>query len=365
MNNPKVGIGGNNRLPVIDLDIHPRVKRLDELKPYLSAQWWDHVSTFGLRKRQGYLTGQPYPKNEGGRGQRGDSYPSDGTHPGSDLPLMQQQHLDLYNIDYGVLQPLRTGQDAQNIDLSAAMCSAYNDWQLDYWTRREKRLRGSILVPYEDGEASKAEIRKRADEKDFVQILMMSRGLETYGKKRYWPIYEAACEADLPVAIHVFGDSGWPATNSGWPSYYIEETAGLESACSAMLVSMVCEGVFERFPQLRLVIVEAGFAWLPAVSWRLDKHWKRLKAEVPHLKKLPSEYVREQVWVTTQPMEEPERRQDLMDIIQWIGDDRIMFASDYPHWDFDDPFRALPSTLGDQLRRKIFSGNAENLYRFN
>jgi uncharacterized protein len=125
---------------------------------------------------------------------------------------------------------------------------------------------------------------------------------------------------------------------------------------------MIMEGVFERFPTLKVVLIEAGFAWLAALGWRLDRNWKRLKAEVPHLKKAPSEYIREHFWITTQPMEEPEKPQHLMNVMDWIGWDRVLFASDYPHWDFDDPHVAIPPSFGEERRRKVFSGNAAKLY---
>ena len=97
------------------------------------------------------------------------------------------------------------------------------------------------------------------------------------------------------------------------------------------------------FPILRVVFIESGFGWLPSLSWRLDTHWKKLKSENPALKRLPSEYIREHIWVTTQPMEEPERPHQLLDILEWIGWDRVLYSSDYPHWDFDDPSRCLPA----------------------
>ncbi len=96
------------------------------------------------------------------------------------------------------------------------------------------------------------------------------------------------------------------------------------------------------------MLIEAGFGWMPSLGWRLDKNWKRLKDEVPHLKTAPSEYLREHFWVSTQPMEEAETPEHLIDIMKWIGWDKIMFASDYPHWDFDDPFLALPPSLDEK-----------------
>jgi predicted TIM-barrel fold metal-dependent hydrolase len=93
---------------------------------------------------------------------------------------------------------------------------------------------------------------------------------------------------------------------------------------------LVIEGVFERFPRLKVVIVEGGFGWLPALTWRLDKLFERNRSEVPHLKRRPSEYIREHIWVTSQPMEEPDNRRHLFDTIEWIGWDHILLiASDY------------------------------------
>ena len=104
------------------------------------------------------------------------------------------------------------------------------------------------------------------------------------GKRRYWPIYEAAVEAGLPVGIHVFGTSGRPASNTGWPSFYIEDMTEHASCCQAQVASLILEGVFERYPELKIVMIEAGFGWMPSLGWRMDKNWKTLKAEVPHLK---------------------------------------------------------------------------------
>jgi uncharacterized protein len=77
----------------------------------------------------------------------------------------------------------------------------------------------------------------------------------------------------------------------------------------------------------------------------------------------PSEYMREHVWYTTQPMEEPETPKHLLDIIRWIGADRLMFSTDYPHWDFDDPRSAFKVRLPEEVEHAIFRGNATALYK--
>ncbi len=219
-----------------------------------------------------------------------------------------------------------------------------------------------MVVPYEDGPASAREIELRAGDRRFAQVLLLSRTSEPLGHRRYWPIYEAAAAAGLPVAVHAFGYGGWPITAGGWGSYYVEEMVGHAQASEAVVTSMVMEGVFARIPSLKLVMIEGGSAWAAALAWRLDKIWKTLRREVPDLTMAPSEYMRRNVWYTTQPIEEPEPRQHLAEAFEWIGWDRILFATDYPHWDFDDPAQALPVRLTDAQRSGVFLENAQSVY---
>jgi len=350
------------KLDIVDCDFHPKMT-VEQMRPFLSNQWWSYLQTFGNRSRHGYSKGYAYPKMTPQAARR-DAWPPTGGLPASDLDFVRQQHLDFYGIGAAIMNPLSpTGQGDQNVELSIAMATAANEAQLAHWTSPEPRCKASVVVPYEDGVASAAEVRRRAGNRNFAQGFMLSRTGEAAGRKRYWPIYEAAVEAGLPVGIHVFGYSGWAATNSGWPSFYIEEMTEHATSSQALVTSFVMEGVFERYPDLKVVLIESGFGWLPALGWRLDKHWKRLKDEVPHLKMAPSEYIKKHFWVTTQPMEETENPDHLLEVMNWIGFDRIMFSSDYPHWDFDDPFVSLPPSLTQQQRDMIYAGNARALYR--
>ncbi len=127
---------------------------------------------------------------------------------------------------------------------------------------------------------------------------------------------------------------------------------------------MVLEGVFERFPKLRVVLIEGGFVWVPSLCWRLDKHWKTLRSEVPHLKRAPSEYVREHFWFTSQPIEEPEDPRHMLDAMDWVGWDKILFSTDYPHWDFDDPkFAFARLRLTPEQHKMLFRDNAKTPLR--
>jgi predicted TIM-barrel fold metal-dependent hydrolase len=350
-----------SRLDIIDCDIHPK-NSLEDLRPYLSNRWWDHLQTYGLRPRHGFVKGYPFPKMTP-LATRRDAWPPGGGEPGSDLDFMRAQHLDHYGIAHGIMNPLApSGQGVQNAELSAALAFATNECQLERFARREPRLKASVVVPYEDAEASAREIRRRAGDRSFAQVLLLSRTSEALGRKRYWPIYEAAVEAGLPVGVHAFGYSGFAMTNGGWPSFYIEEASEHATSAQAVVTSMIMEGLFERYRDLKIVLIECGFGWLPALGWRLDKHWKRLREEVPHLTRAPSEYIREHFFVTTQPMEETDDPSHAVDAMRWIGIERILFASDYPHWDFDDPVMAIPPGLAADERRMIFGGNAKALF---
>ena len=368
LNRTSVSAAGMSKLAISDCDIHPRPSGVGiggvskSLYPYLSQRWIDHVEAFGITYRQQWEKGSSYPKGQP-QACRRDAYLPDGRSPGSDLGFMQAQHLDPNNVALGILNPLTSGQGATNPLLSDAITHATNEWQKAEWTSLDKRLRGSVVVPYEDAEASVKEIELRAPDTEFAQVLLLTRTAEPLGQKRYWPIYEAAAAANLAVGIHAFGQGGWPNTAGGFGSYYIEEMVGHAQAQQAVLISMILEGVFERVPNLKVVLVEGGLCWAASLAWRLDRQWKKLKQEVPHLKRAPSEYMKTNVWFTTQPVEEPEPRNQLAEAFDWIGWDRILFATDYPHWDFDDPAQALPIKMTEEQKQAVFRDNALKVYR--
>src|SRR5260221_11120923 len=122
------------------------------------------------------MEGPPYA-NEQPKESRRDAYPPEGGPQGSSLSFMQKQHLDPNNVVLGVLNPLNTGQGIRNHDLAAAICSAINDWQIEKWTGRDSRLKGSVVVANEDGPAAATEIRKRPGDRNFVQGLLVTRNV--------------------------------------------------------------------------------------------------------------------------------------------------------------------------------------------
>jgi hypothetical protein len=296
-------------------------------------------------------------------GMRADAFPEQGP-PGSDLELMRKQHLDANGVEIGNLVALsRGGMEERNLDFAAALSQGVNDWQIENWVKPEPRLRAGIVVPQEDAAFAAGEIERRANDRRFVQVIFSPRASDPIGHRRYWPIYEAAERNDLPLGLHSAGFSGGhPSTPSGWPTYYMQEHYSFFTAMQSVVTSLIFEGVFDRYPKLKVVLIEGGFSWAPALGWRMDKHWERMRSEIPHVKRRPSEYLRENFWFTTQPIEEPEKPEHLAEIIDWLGWDRLIFSSDYPHWDFDHPRHVFKFHLSDAQKSMVFRENARAVY---
>ena len=362
MNAPLVDARAHQRLAIVDCDIHPTQRSVEDLFPYLPARWREHSTQFGPHIRQGLSSMIAYPRMMAA-GQRADAWPANGGPPGCDLDLMRRQHLDVVGVETGMLVALsKGGMEERNPDYAAALSRAVNDWQIEDWVRKEPRLRAGIVVPQEDPEYAAREIRARASEPAFRQVIISPRSTEPLGRRRYWPIYDAAQECDLTIGLHPAAFGAHPSTGAGWPTYYMQEHYAFSTNMEGNLVSLVFEGVFERFPRLRIALIESGFTWIPAMCWRMDRAWERMRAEVPHLTRPPSEYIREHLWFATQPLEEPRDPAFLPEIIEWIGWDRLLFSTDYPHWDYDDPRYCIRFRMTDAQRSMLFRDNARKLY---
>jgi predicted TIM-barrel fold metal-dependent hydrolase len=348
------------RLEVIDCDVHNTVSSPKALTKYFPARWRSYHETYGPRRSGGRFTPQMYPGAH-----RVDSWPSSGVTPGSDREFLTAQLVDRYGLSYAILNPFAIGGSSQlNEEYGVALNQAINDWQVAEWLERDPRFRATIQVPFEYPAAAVREIDRLGDHPGFVQVGLLSRTDEPLGRHKYWPIYEAAVRHDLAIGMH-FGAWGHnPGSGCGHPAYYFEMHTGQVESFQEVVASLVCEGVFEEFPTLRFVLIEGGFGWLPPLMWRLDRAWRLLGNEVPHLKHHPSEYIRRNIWFTTQPIEEPPRVADFEQLIADLQmDEKILFATDYPHWDFDSPESAIPATLPIELRQKIFAQNARQVYR--
>ena len=345
---------------LIDTDIHP-VADPRRVQDFLPEPW-----------RTRYASGNRGPGHLGYWNPNGvmrpDAVTPDGSRIESRPENLARHFFDVYGIEFGVFNPAGTlgiGLSPEP-DYAAALLSAINDVFVQDWLPADSRFRSSVVVSPADPELAVREIHRLGDHPGIVQVLMPSGARLPYGQRFYHPIYAAAMEHDLPVAIHPgtegVGISG-PPTAAGYPSSYLEWHSGLVGSYVAHLISLVTEGVFNKFPSLKFVLIEGGVFWLPSLLWRLDKNWKGLRLTTPWLDRPPSQIVTEHILVTTQPLEEPDRPEHFKMMLEMFDASRmLMFSTDFPHWDGDTPdfaARAFPS----ELRPRVMSETARELYR--
>lgn len=345
--------------PLIDCDVHLAVPNVQALYPYLSAYWVENVkqSQFKGVNVQYYPPRSPVAARQ-------DSTPADGP-PGSSLDLLRRQVLDPLGVDLAVSNCLYAIDSLHNPEAAVAFARAANDWQVAEWLEKEPRLKASIVVPVQLPELAAAEIERAAAHPGFVQVLLPARSEHPYGNRIFRPMWEAIAKHNLVAGIHFGGAPGNPPFPSGWPSYYFEEYAGMGQVFQSQLVSIVSEGVLDLFPNVRIALLESGFTWMPAFMWRFDKEWKNLRRLVPWVKRPPSEYIREHVRLTVQPIDAPPHWEQLQATIDQLGGDQLLlFASDYPHRHVSDPLEVLLPRLSASLARKIRGENAHAFYGF-
>ncbi len=338
----------------VDCDLHPAVPHMSVLKPYLSDYWREMVSWRALDRLNLSLTS--YPENAPSAC-RPDWRLDGGRKPGSTLEAMRAHVLDHFKPDFGILNCLYGAQVMHGEDMAAAFCRATNDWIRDEWLTKDSRLRASIVIPAHNVSLAVQEIERRAHDDRFVQVLMLVSGEVTLGRRQLWPIYELAEKLELPIGVHAGSAYRYAPTAVGWPSYYVEDYISQSAAFENQLISMIAEGVFQKFPRLKVVAIESGLTWLSGFAWRADKTWRGVRADVPWVTSAPSEIVRDHVRLTVQPIDAADEAEGILRLIDHLGSDELfLFSSDYPHWQFDGD-DALPGGLSDTLIRKIVRKN--------
>ncbi len=352
---------------LFDCDIHLGYDRLSDLLPYLDAATRELVESSGT-----YGLAMPsYPWNHPTGWIRQDVYERDtssGDFPPLTLETLRERHLDACDVTLGIVEPDEAAAFAilPNAQLAARLASAYNDWLVDRWLREEPRLRGMIVVPAQWPEAAAVEIRRLADRDEFVGVFLPGGARIPYGNPVYDPMWRALDETGLAASVHTHFESvgiAGPITAAGMPDYYGEYHTLCGSGMYGHFVSILCHGIFERFPNTRVAMVEGGLVPFVGFLWRLDTNWKACRTEMPWCKRRPSDYVWEHVRFATQPLESPDDPEQLVRAIEFLRPaETLMYASDFPHWDFDEPeqtLRQLPAEWRDRVRWQ----NASEFFR--
>lgn len=351
---------------LIDSDIHHDWTSDSELLEYLPKRYRDIIlaPSGALSPLKPPAT---WPPHLTGSNSRTDTFPEGGGASGSDYETMKKQCLDPFNVQKAILSfNVGTHGALTNPYLGREIVRAANDWNREKWLRiDDDRIASVIMIPSQEPEESAKEIRRVAGHPKLVEILLIANPLgRPFGHPIYHTIYEAAAEVGLPIGIHVGGEVGMPfALAGGVPNSRLEFHTLHTQAMHHHLLSMITHGVFEKFPKLHALFIEIGVTWAPWLIWNMDAMYTTLKKESPWVKKLPSEYFRQHIRITTQPLElspKPANMIDLLSSIEGI-EDILCFASDYPHWDTDDP-RFIVNRFPQEWRAKIFYNNAAKMY---
>lgn len=254
----------------------------------------------------------------------------------------------------------------QQRDVAVAMCDGFAQFVLDQICSPKDGVYSMIIAPTQDPEKAGEIIYRYGENPGMCAVCIITAGLEPpLGHIQYDPIYRAAQDMELPIVYHSAGGGIDSFPIRGFDRFLETHTLGFVIFNMCTLVSMLVQGVPERFPRLKFSFQEAGLFYIPMLMHRLDAAYKRRRAEAPLLKKLPSEYMLD-FFYGTQPMEEPNNVEHLKQVFEMIDGPRtLIYSSDYPHWDFDMPekIKNLPF-LSDEDAERILGGNALDLYRF-
>ena len=283
--------------------------------------------------------------------------------------LNAQQWLDVLDkggVETTVLYPT-TGLGVgfiREADFAVAFCRAYNNFVSEEFVKFSPRIRAVALLPLQDPAESAKELRRAVRELKLVGGMLAADGPYLLGKPEFRPIYQEADQLGTMLAIHATGSLRGRGMDEWLFDRFIQaHTISHSYAQMRQMTSIVFEGVPEEFPNLRIAFLEAGCTWVPYWMDRMDEEYEiRGKVEAPDLSKKPSEYILgENIYVSC----EPEERL-LPETLKLLGDDTIVFASDYPHWDgtFPDSLFELEARedLTQLQKAKILERNPKTLY---
>lgn len=280
-------------------------------------------------------------------------------------PEEQKEIMEQLGLDISIITPTKNLYHGLlgNRDVANELARAYNRYLMDVWLDDHDLFKGMVFVPVQDPEVGAEEIEKYGDEDDIVGVFLNPVGPEkALGDERFEPIYEAASKYDLTIGLH-----GAATTHSTFPlqTNYFHKFLEVHSISHpfqqmAQVTSIIARGIPDRY-DLRFTCMEAGLSWVPYI-YRLDKEFLARPNEAPHLDRLPSEVWNDKFWIVSQPMEETIPDGAIDGLAQMAGGwDNLLFATDWPHWDFDAP-SVVKKTLPNEHWSKVYHENAREAY---
>ncbi len=282
---------------------------------------------------------------------------------------VQLEAMDIEGIDVAVLYPTRGLQALSEPNMepnfAAALARAYNNWLYDFCERNPNRLLGAGMISPFDIDAAVAEVKRCIKELGFRAVFMRSTIMNgrNWFDDYYEPLWNALEELEVPIGFHESSSSAARQTGDIFePNFMLRRAVAQPMEQMLGLVSLCSGGVLARHPKLRVAFLEANCTWLPWLLWRLDEGWER-EGDIwaRDLTRKPSDYFKKQCFVSVEPDEDGVKY-----VIDYIGTDRLVFSTDYPHGDSKFP-RAVESFLQlditEDNKRKILWDNCAEFYR--
>lgn len=347
---------------VVDVDAHffedlrTLVEHFDE--PYRSELLEQEDPEYALRMLVG---GFQADRTVGGRIKRDEVYQSDvDMDKESVRDIMEKLGLDSIILIANLV--LFASSAISTDDYRAKeLCKAYTQLMVEDIVDPTDGIYTVIPAPYEDPQETVKLVEAHGDKEGVVALCMITDGAEPpLGNRKYDVIYEACVDNELPVIFHS-GSSGLDGYHiKGYGKFIETHSIGFLEANVAQLTSLVIQGIPEKYPELDIMFQESGLGWIPTIMYRLDTEYMKRQLEAPLLEKRPSEYIKE-FYFGTQPIEEDV---DFVEsVFDHVGVDQIMYASDYPHWDYDEPsvIQRLPF-LDEGEKAKVLGGNANRVF---
>ncbi|GAB3236689.1 amidohydrolase family protein [Mycolicibacterium hippocampi] len=347
---------GPVKVPVIDVSVHIFSQSNKDLRqnfmqePFRSRGFPDYeMDWYGA-------PGGEYAKHAEG---------PDRQYPGSDPELAGKHLFTDRGVDVAILHPMTRGIMPDR-HLGTAIAAAHNEMMVTRWLEHPEfgdKFRGTIRVNPDDIVGALREIHKYKDHPRVVQLGVPLQSRELYGKPQFWPLWEAAVDAGLPVAVHFEVGSGvmLPPTPNGITRTY-EQFVGFTALNFLYhLMNMIAEGVFERMPALKFVWADGAADMLTPFMWRMDCFGRPHLEQTPWAPRMPSDYLPGHVFFVQGSLDGPG---DVEFAGEWAGftgkDDMVMYGSSYPHWQLNE--LSVPSAYSAEQRDKLCWRNAAELY---
>ncbi len=258
-----------------------------------------------------------------------------------------------------------TWSSTEDVALEAGMYRAYHRWMQAYCGRFPGRLGGVILACGRDIPSAVEEIKRWGKSGWAWAVLPYAPYGMPLDHPDFEPVWAAAADHDLAVALHTFTvmPPYAPGGTDNWDNLFLQRSASHPWCGMRNMASLIGSGLMDRYPKLRIGTLEAGHGWLPFWMARIDEHARTIRSEIPDLKMLPSEYVLSGRYF--QSIEIPEGLKLTNAVIELIGEDVLMYASDYPHGESHFPESVdlvLDWDMPRARKQKLFWDNAIKLY---